>query len=273
MNYVVAIVYNNLKPITKQYCKKISAWLKNKKVKVKYISYNVKTKPKVDFIISLGGDGTMLRISRLISKYSIPIIGVNLGTLGFLTDVDMKSVFGALENILNNGINYEERMMLDIEIETKNNKIKTTALNDCILRSIYNGRVISVDAFVNKEFVSSYKGDGVVIATPTGSTAYSLALSGPIIYPTLSLFIIAPISPHTLTHRPMILDCKNILEFTSTNNNKKTDLVVSIDGQENYVLEKDKKVKIKMFSKKAKLIRDKKYSYFDTLKTKLKWGV
>ena len=78
MNYVVAIVYNHLKPITKQYCKKISAWLKNKKVKVKYISYNAKTKPKVDFIISLGGDGTMLRISRLISKYSIPIIGVNL---------------------------------------------------------------------------------------------------------------------------------------------------------------------------------------------------
>ncbi len=273
MSYAVAIVYNHLKPITKQYCNKISGWLKSRNIKVKNISYNIKVNPKVDFIISLGGDGTILRTSRLVSKYSIPIIGVNLGTLGFLTDVDMNSVFVSLENILNNGIDYEERMMLDIEIETKNKIIKTTALNDCILRSVYNGRLTSIDAFVNKKFVSCYKGDGVVIATPTGSTAYSLALSGPIIYPTLSLFIIAPISPHTLTHRPMILDCKNILEFVSTDNNRKSDLVVSIDGQENYVLEKDKKVKIKMFSKKAKLIRDKKYSYFDTLKTKLKWGV
>jgi len=270
---IIGIAYNHLKPNAKEYCNKISSWLKNKKVKVKYISYNIKSNPKVDFIISLGGDGTILRISRLISKYSIPVMGVNLGTLGFLTDVDITNVFTVLEDILNNGIDFEERMMLDIEIETKNKIIKTTALNDCILRSVYNGRLTSIDAFVNKKFVSSYKGDGIVIATPTGSTAYSLALSGPIIYPTLSLFIIAPISPHTLTHRPMILDCNNTLEFVSTDNNRKSDLVVSIDGQENYILEKDNKVKIKIFSKKAKLIRDKNYSYFDTLKTKLKWGV
>lgn len=270
---IVGIAYNHLKPNAKQYCNKISFWLKNKNVKVKYISYNIKTNPKVDFVISLGGDGTILRISRLVSKYSIPVMGVNLGTLGFLTDADMKNVFVALEDILSNGIFCEERMMLDIEIATKNKIIKTTALNDCVIRSVYNGRLTSIDAFINKKFLSSYKGDGVVIATPTGSTAYSLALSGPIIYPTLSLFIIAPISPHTLTHRPMILDCNNVLEFISTDDNRKTDLVVSVDGQESYFLEKDKKVKIKMFSKKVKLIRDKNYSYFDTLKTKLKWGV
>ena len=93
MSYAVAIVYNHLKPITKQYCNKISGWLKSRNIKVKNISYNIKVNPKVDFIISLGGDGTILRTSRLVSKYSIPIIGVNLGTLGFLTDVDMNSVF------------------------------------------------------------------------------------------------------------------------------------------------------------------------------------
>ena len=270
---IIGIIYNNLKPNAQQYCAKISDWLKDKNIKVKNISYKLNKNPKVDFIISLGGDGTMLRISRLVSKYSIPVMGVNMGTLGFLTDTDIKNDFNSLENILSNGIEYEERMMLDIEIATKNGTVKTTALNDCVIRSIYNGRLTSIDSFINKKFLSSYKGDGIVISTPTGSTAYSLALSGPIIYPTLSLFIVSPISPHTLTHRPMILDCNNVLEFTSTNDNKKSDLVVSVDGQESYILDKNKKVKIKMFSKKAKLIRDRNYSYFDTLKTKLKWGV
>lgn len=273
MCYTAGIAYNHLKENVEKYRNDIAKWLKSKNVKVKNISYNITKKPDVDFIISLGGDGTILRISRLVSKYSIPVMGVNLGTLGFLTDTDAKNVFTALENVLNNGIEYEERMMLSVEIPTRKGVIKTVALNDCVLSSVYNGRLTSIDAFINKKFLSSYKGDGIVVSTPTGSTAYSLALSGPIIYPTLSLFILSPISPHTLTHRPMILNSNNILEFCSTDDGRKSDLIVSVDGQESYILDKNKKVKIKMFSKKAKLIRDKNYSYFDTLKTKLKWGV
>ena len=269
----VGIIFNQLKTSAKRYSGEISTWLNNRNIKTKNIPYNLSRNPQVDFIISLGGDGTMLRIGRLVAKYSIPVLGINLGTLGFLTDTDMKGIYSALENILSNDIEYEERMMLEIEIPTKNKVIKTTALNDCIIRSVYNGRLTSIDAFINKKFLSSYKGDGIVISTPTGSTAYSLALSGPIIYPTLSLFIIVPISPHTLTHRPMILESDNILEFVSSEGIRKSDLVVSVDGQESYILDKNKKVKIKMFAKKAKLIRDKNYSYFDTLKTKLKWGV
>ena len=147
---ITGIIYNHLKPNAKQYCNKISAWLKSKNIKVKSISYKLNKNPKVDFIISLGGDGTILRTSRLVAKYSIPIMGVNLGTLGFLTDTDIKNVFKALENILSNGIDYEERMMLDIEIVTKKRKIKTTALNDCVIRSVYNGRLTSIDSFINK---------------------------------------------------------------------------------------------------------------------------
>ncbi|MBQ2219386.1 MAG: NAD(+)/NADH kinase, partial [Elusimicrobia bacterium] len=128
---IIGIIYNHLKPNAQQYCAKISDWLKDKNIKVKNISYKLNKNPKVDFIISLGGDGTMLRISRLVSKYSIPVMGVNMGTLGFLTDTDIKNVFNSLENILSNGIEYEERMMLDIEIATKNGTVKTTALNDC----------------------------------------------------------------------------------------------------------------------------------------------
>lgn len=273
MNYRVGITYNHLKQNAEKYSKQISAWLTDRKIKVKKISSKLVRDPEVDFIISLGGDGTILRTSRFIAKYSIPVMGVNLGTLGFLTDTDMTNVYSSLENILENGIKYEERMMLDIEIPTAKGIIKTTALNDCALSSVYEGRLTSIDAFVNKRFLSSYKGDGIVVATPTGSTAYSLALSGPIVYPTLSLFIIAPISPHTLTHRPMIMASSDILEFTCMNNVRKCDLIVSVDGQESYILNKNKRVKIKAYPKTAKLIRNVNYSYFDTLKTKLKWGV
>lgn len=273
MKYNTGITYNHSKENAKKYSLQITNWLKKKNINVKQISNSLNKNPNLDFIICLGGDGTMLRTARLVSKYSIPIMGVNLGTLGFLTDTDLSNLYVSLEHLFKNGIKYEERMMLDIEIPTEKKVIKTTALNDCAIRSVYDGRLTAIDAFVNKYFLSSYKGDGVVVATPTGSTAYSLALSGPIVYPTLSLFIINPISPHTLSHRPMIVDSKNILEFSCTDNTRKSDLIVSIDGQENYILEKNKKVKIKVYPKTAKFIRNSKYSYFDTLKTKLKWGV
>lgn len=273
MNYTIGITYNHLKKNSKKYCDEIINWLSNKNIKTKLIYKTLKTNPKIDFIICFGGDGTMLRTCRMVAKYSIPILGINLGTLGFLTYTDLNNIYNTLEEIFKKGISFESRTMLDIEIPTKTKTVKTVALNDCIIRSIHNGRLTSIDAFINKEFLSSYKGDGVLISTPTGSTAYSLALSGPIVYPTLSVFIINPISPHTLTHRPMIIDAKNILEFSSTDNSRKSDLVVSVDGQENYVLSKNKKLKIKLYSKQVKFIKTSKYSYFKTLKTKLKWGV
>lgn len=273
MNYTVGITFNHSKENAEEYSLQISNWLKKKNIKIEKIPEKLNKNPEIDFIICLGGDGTMLRTARLVSKYSIPIMGINLGTLGFLTDTDLNTLYSSLENIFKNGFVFEERMMLDIEIPTEKKIIKTTALNDCAVRSIYDGRLTSIDAFVNRRFLSTYKGDGVLVATPTGSTAYSLALSGPIVYPTMSLFIINPISPHALTHRPMIIDSKNILEFSPTQNTKLTDLIVSIDGQESYILGKNKKVKIKLYEKTAKFIRDDKYSYFDTLKTKLKWGV
>jgi NAD+ kinase len=163
--------------------------------------------------------------------------------------------------------------MLDIEFISNKKIIKTTALNDCVVRSVYDGRLASIDAFINGKFLCDYKGDGIVVSTPTGSTAYSLAISGPIVYPTLSLFIINPISPHTLTHRPMIVSSENVLEFACSKNSKKHDLVVSIDGQENYTLKKNQKVKIKLHTKPVKFIRTHRDYYFQTLRAKLNWGI
>ena len=273
MNYKIGITYNHLKKNSKKYCNELINWLNNKNIKTKIIYKSLHADPKIDFIICLGGDGTILRTCRLVAKYSTPILGINLGTLGFLTYSDLNNLYEVLEEILQKGFSYENRILLDIEIPTKKKIIKTVALNECIIRSIHNGRLTSIDAFINKDFLSCYKGDGVLIATPTGSTAYSLALFGPVVYPTLSVFIINPISPHKLTHRPLLVDSSNILTFSSTDNGRKSDLVISVDGQENYVLDKNKKLKIKLYSKPAKFIKTSKHSYIETLKTKLKWGV
>ncbi len=273
MQYKIGITYNHLKKNSKKYCDEIVNWLNNKNIKTKIIYKSLKSNPKIDFVICLGGDGTILRTCRMVAKYSIPILGINLGTLGFLTFTDLNNVYNVLEEILQKGFSCENRILLDIEIPTKNKIIKTVALNDCIIRSIHNGRLTSIDAFINKQSLSCYKGDGVLISTPTGSTAYSLALFGPVVYPTLSVFIVNPISPHKLTHRPLIINSTNILEFSSTDNNRKSDLIVSVDGQENYVLDKNKRIKIKLYSKPAKFIKTSNYSYIESLKTKLNWGV
>ena len=267
----IGIVYNNSKNQTKKFNAQLADWLKNKGCKVVQLQHSCSKNPNVDFIISLGGDGTILRTSRMVAKYSIPILGVNLGTLGFLTDCDTKMVYEQLENILENGITYEQRMMLSVEIRTEKKLIKTTALNDCVIRSVYNGRLASIDAFLNGKFLCNYKGDGIVIATPTGSTAYSLAINGPIVYPTLSLIIINPISSHKLSHRPVIIPADNTIEFDCAKEAKQTELVVCTDGQANYILKKGHKVKIKMYPNSAKFI--KHIPYFETLKNKLNWGV
>lgn len=269
----VGIIYNESKIKAKEYAVAITKWLLERDIKVKQISKHLKRNPNIDFVITLGGDGTMLKASRIVSDFTIPIMGVNLGTLGFLTDTHTDEVYKSLDHVLKNGIHCQERIMLDIEFRSNTKTVKTTALNDCVIRSVYDGRLASIDAFINNNFLCNYKGDGIVVSTPTGSTAYSLALSGPIVYPTLSLFIINPISPHTLTHRPMIVSSENILEFSSSENSKKHDLVVSIDGQENYVLKKKQKVKIKLHPKPAKFIKIHRNCYFETLKTKLNWGV
>ena len=269
----VGIIFNESKSKAKEYSSAITKWLLTKNIKVKQISEHLTKNPSIDFIISLGGDGTMLRASRIASGFAIPIMGVHLGTLGFLTDTDTNEIYESLEGVLKNGIHCQERIMLDIEFQSNRKIIKTTALNDCVIRSVYDGRLASIDAFINGNFLCNYKGDGIVVSTPTGSTAYSLAISGPIVYPTLSIFIINPISPHTLTHRPMIVSSENILEFACSKTTKKHDLVVSIDGQENYTLKKNQKVKIKLHPKPAKFIKTHKNCYFETLKTKLNWGI
>jgi NAD+ kinase len=170
----------------------------------------------------------------------------------------------------------EERMMLAVTIKSRTGRKSITtrefALNDVTIHSGLSGRVINIKAGINDEFLANYLGDGVIISTPTGSTAYSLAAMGPIVHPHLSLFIITPICPHTLTQRPLIVSTNHVLSFTAEIKNSKEKPLISVDGQLNYTLNKDDSVELSTSNNPLQLIINPKRKYFQTLRAKLKWG-
>lgn len=273
MKYSAGIIYNKSKPNAKKTASSIAAWLKSNKCRVFICdSHSVKAK-KVDFILSIGGDGTMLKAIRTFSPLAVPIKGINMGSLGFLTDTDINEIHSFLKNIFQYGIKIEKRVLLSAEFKYKGKKIKTIAANDCVVRSVTGGKLITVDVNIDKKFTVEYKCDGMIIATPTGSTAYSLAAQGPIVYPTLPVFILTPISPHMLAQRPMIISDKNCVDFSAKNKNNAGKILISIDGQENYALENGSSVRFSVYKKPLKLITNCSKSYFETLKKKLNWGI
>ncbi len=273
MKYNAGIIYNKSKPNAKKTASDIALWLKNNGCRA-FISdsHSVKAK-KADFVLSIGGDGTMLKTIRTFSPLAVPIKGINMGSLGFLADTDINEIYSLLNNILKYGIKIEKRILLSVEFSHNGKKIKTIAANDCVMRSVTGGKLISVDVKIDKKFIAEYKCDGMIIATPTGSTAYSLAAQGPIVYPTLPVFILTPISPHMLAQRPMIISDKNSVDFSARNKNNIGKILISVDGQENYSLPNSSSVRFSVCKKPLKLIKNQSKSYFETLKKKLNWGV
>jgi NAD+ kinase len=273
MKYSAGIIYNKSKANAKKLALRIAAWLKQNKCRV-FVSDSMSVQlKKVDFVLSVGGDGTMLKAIRTFAPLSVPIKGINLGSLGFLADADTDEVLDLLKNVFSLGFKIEKRILLSVEFEYKGKKLKLIAANDCVVRSLSGGKLITVDVSMEKDFTVEYKCDGMIIATPTGSTAYSLAASGPIVYPNLPVFILAPISPHTLTQRPMIVSDKSSISFVAKNKYGNGKIMVSIDGQENYTLSSGTKVKFSLYKKPLKLIKNCSKSYFETLKTKLYWSI
>ncbi|MDR3071519.1 MAG: NAD(+)/NADH kinase [Endomicrobium sp.] len=273
MIYKIGIIYNKSKANAKKFAFEVGGWLKQNKCVVSISDSMSMHLRRADFVLSIGGDGTMLKVIRTFAPFTVPIKGINLGSLGFLTDTNANETFAILENILCKGFKVEKRVLLSAEFEYNGKKIKTLAVNDCVIRSLSGGRLITVDVNVDEDFTAEYKCDGMIIATPTGSTAYSLAASGPIVYPNLSVFILTPISPHTLTQRPMVVSNKSHISFIAKNKYRNRKIVLSVDGQENYTLPNGTKVKFSLYKRPLKLIKNCSRSYFETLKTKLYWGV
>ena len=224
--------------------------------------------PGIDMLVSLGGDGTMLNSAREVSKFKIPILGVNIGTLGFLTAVEILDFEMALDAISKDNYSVEERMMLNCVVK-QNNREELRALNDIVISKSTLSRIVRYDIEINNIFYSSFKGDGIIISTPTGSTAYSLSAGGPIIYPTLDLISITPICPHTQGMRTMIFKASDKIKINIKIGNEK--IYITSDGQQSLQLKEGAEINITEDCFKCYIIRLDGYDYFDILRKKIMW--
>jgi NAD+ kinase len=225
----------------------------------------------VDVIIVLGGDGTMLSVARLVGSRGIPILGVNLGGLGFITEVNRNELFEAVEKVLSGNCTVEERIMLSALVFRSGEKIADfIVLNDVVINKGALARIIDLETYINSAYVTTFKADGLIISTPTGSTAYSLSAGGPILYPTLNSIVLTPICPHTLTNRPIVLPDNFIIEVILRSESE--DVFLTLDGQVGFSLRKNDNVQIKKADFTTKLLIPCERDYFQVLRTKLKWG-
>ena len=223
---------------------------------------------KSDFLVSLGGDGTLLSLVRRSYKYNKPVVGINAGNLGFLADVRVNEVEEFLRQMRSGECRIDERMMISGVVRSKGVELPFYAFNDVVVTRPIVSKMATIEAYVEDEIVNKYRGDGLIISTPTGSTAYNLAASGPIVYPLTKAFILTPICPHSLTQRPLVMPA----DFNIKIKTPKDKLLVVVDGQDTYELKKDDEMIIRGAKKSAKLLHRKERNYFRVLRDKLSWG-
>lgn len=224
-----------------------------------------------EMIVVLGGDGTMLSVARLACERGIPLLGVNFGGLGYIADVYREELYDALEKVLKGGCPSEDRMMLWAGIYRHGEKIaEYTALNDVFINRGARARMIDLETYVNKSYVTEFKADGVIVSTPTGSTAYSLSAGGPILYPSLHAMLLTPICSHTLTTRPVVLPDDSEVRITLKSSTE--DVFFTLDGQVGFSLRENDTVSIKKSPRKTTLLLPCERDHFMVLRTKLKWG-
>jgi NAD+ kinase len=226
---------------------------------------------KADMVIVLGGDGTMLNAARLVEARSVPILGINMGGLGFLTEVGGEDLYKTLERVFAKEYTLEERLMLRARLDRGSKQVaQATVLNDVVVTKGELSRMIAMTIAIDGQFVTSLRGDGLILSTPTGSTAYSMSAGGPIVTPSVNALVITPICPHTLTHRPLLVPSTAALAITLTSHDKGA--MATFDGQVGVAMTEGDTVTITPSKHKTKLIRLPERTYYDVLRRKLKWG-
>lgn len=227
---------------------------------------------QADLIVVLGGDGTLLSIARHIKEKSRPILGVNLGGLGFLTAITLDELFQVMEEVLAGNFSISPRMALSVSLYRNNKRISHhNVLNDVVINKGAMARIIDLKTVINNNLVNTFKADGLIFSTPTGSTGYSMSAGGPIVYPTLSSITVAPICPHTLSNRPLIVPPEVTIETTLTSTNS-DDVFLTLDGQTGFSMQPLDKIVITKSEHDIELIDSPSKTYFEVLRNKLKWG-
>jgi NAD+ kinase len=285
----IGIIAKKNKPEAVTLAGHLAEWLRPKKVEV-YIEEEMgkllsQTRSKrdwksikreeiptdIEMIVVLGGDGTLLSVARQVWNKNIPILGVNLGGLGFLTEITLDELYPVLEKVLRNDFEINEREVLNAGVIRNGKRIaEFIVLNDAVINKGALARIIDLETTINGEYLSTFRSDGLIISTPTGSTAYNLSAGGPIVYPSLHTIIITPICPHTLTIRPIIIpDDVKIRALLKSRNEEVT---LTLDGQQGFSLEFEDVLEVGKAEGRILLIKSPYRHYFELLREKLKWG-
>ncbi|UCG67520.1 MAG: NAD(+)/NADH kinase [Deltaproteobacteria bacterium] len=225
----------------------------------------------VDLVVVLGGDGTLLGAARKVGRYGLPILGVNLGGLGFLTEIPLEMLYKDIEKVITGQVTVEPRLMLQASVlRNTEEECRFSVLNDVVINKGALARIIDLRVSIDGHFLTTFRSDGLIISTPTGSTSYNLSAGGPILYPDLEALILTPICPFTLTHRPIIVPDTSVIEVQMGKHNE--EVILTFDGQVGFDLMAHDRVIISKSEKKLKLIKSPDQDYYDILRTKLKWG-
>jgi NAD+ kinase len=232
----------------------------------------MKIPKNVDWVVVLGGDGTLLGAARNIGKHGTPILGVNLGGLGFLTSIPLKRLYPVIEMMLNGELEVESRLMLETKVLRMEDEIcRFSVLNDVVINKGPLARIIHLDAYINETFLTTFRADGLIVSTPTGSTGYNLSAGGPILYPTMASFILTPICPFTISNRPIILPDSDTISIMMGEQSEEK-VTLTLDGQVGFEFEYGDKVMIHKSNDRIKLIKSPDQNYFEILREKLMWG-
>jgi NAD+ kinase len=226
---------------------------------------------KVDLILVLGGDGTMIATARMIGDQDVPVLGVNYGGLGYLAEFRIEELYSALESILAGNYQLDKRVMLSVELRRGDTVITSNrVLNDVVINKSALARIIEIEAYLNRHFVNSFRADGLIVSTPTGSTAYNLSAGGPVIFPSMNAVVITPICPFTLSNRPIVVPDNAEIELLLKTEHE--EVALTLDGQVGFPLKPEDRVTIRKSRTTFNLIQPMNRNYFDVLRDKLRWG-
>jgi len=226
---------------------------------------------QTELVICLGGDGTLLRVARLVGDDEVPILGVNLGGLGFLTEITLEELDHVLEEVMRGDYRKDQREVLRASVVRRGEKMaEFMALNEAVINKGALGRIIDIEMAIDRQYLTTFKADGLIISTPTGSTAYNLSAGGPIVYPSLQCIIVTPICSHTLTNRPIVIP--DDVEIQALLRTKQQEVFLTLDGQQMFPLEFEDIVTLRKAPSPIFLVKSPHRNYFEVLKEKLNWG-
>jgi NAD+ kinase len=271
MSFASIVIFSKPKqPEVARVAGELKDWFEHRKLPVQ-LDPGAHVSASADLAVVVGGDGTLLAAARTLGDRQIPILAINYGGLGFLTEVTLEEMYPALEQVLDGHFVADHRMMMDVAVHRNNQWVaKYRALNDAVINKGTMARIIELEACIDGQTVSIFRSDGLILATPTGSTAYNLSAGGPIVFPRMHAMILTPICSHTLTNRPLVLPPEVTIDVTLKSTQDEVQLTV--DGQVGMPLNRQDRVRLQRSPVKVQLIAPTGKNYFDVLRDRLKWG-